>query len=99
MVGVAVYSGWKLWRRSSNVAGFNPGNLLWANVLILIGDALNAAAGTLARFFGLASSFWLIMAFGWIAFFTGVLLTGRRAAVSRPVNEIRDKSEMKGSTA
>ncbi len=99
VVGVAVYSGWKLWRRSSNVAGFNPRNLLWANVLILIGDALNAAAGTLARFFGLASSFWLIMAFGWIAFFIGVLLTSRRAVALRPVNEIRNKSEMKGSTA
>ena len=99
VVGVAVYSGWKLWRRQSSVAGFHPGNLLWANVLILIGDLLNAAAGTFARLFGLASSFWLIMASGWIVFFIGVILTGRRAVPGKPTKESRDTSEMKGSAA
>lgn len=88
VVGVAIYSGWKLWRRQASVAGFHPGNLLWANVLILIGDLLNAAAGTFARLFGLASSFWLIMASGWIVFFIGVLLTGRRRVTSKPDREI-----------
>ncbi len=78
VVGVAAYSGWKLWRRAKSVAGFDPRNLLWANILILVGDLLNAAAGTSARAFGLESSFWLIMALGWIAFFTGVVLTGKR---------------------
>lgn len=80
VVGVAAYSGWKLWRRAKSVAGFDPRNLLWANILILVGDLLNAAAGTSARAFGLESSFWLIMALGWIAFFTGVALTGKRKA-------------------
>jgi hypothetical protein len=78
VVGVAAYSGWKLWRRARSIAGFDPRNLLWANILILVGDLLNAAAGTSARAFGLESSFWLIMSLGWIAFFTGVVLTGRR---------------------
>jgi hypothetical protein len=83
VVGVAVYSGWKLVRRQSSVAGIQTSNLLWANVLILVGDLLNAAAGTFARFFGLESSFWLIMTFGWIVFFAGVLLASRRTATTR----------------
>ncbi|HEY3991432.1 MAG TPA: hypothetical protein VGM01_01010 [Ktedonobacteraceae bacterium] len=81
LVGVAAYSGWKLLRRQANVAGFQPGNLLWANVLILVGALFNAAAGTLARVFGLSSSFWLVMALGWIIFYLGVLLTSKRKTV------------------
>lgn len=96
VVGVAAYSGWKLLRRASSVAGFHPGNLLWANILILVGDLLNAAAGTSAKFFGLESSFWLVMALGWTAFYAGVILTGRRkvpsaARESRPEAPV-DKS-------
>jgi hypothetical protein len=83
LAGVAIYSGWKLLRRQASVAGFQPGNLLWANVLILIGALFNAAAGTLARAFGLASSFWLIMALGWIIFYLGVLMTSRRKRVMK----------------
>lgn len=79
VIGVAAYSGWKLVRRQSQVAGLHTVNLLWANVLILSGAVLNGAAGSLARFLGLQSTFWLIMAAGWIVFFIGVLLTGRRA--------------------
>lgn len=82
LVGVALYSGWQLLRRKSSVAGFHPGNLLWANVLILAGALFNGAAGTLARFFGLASSFWLVMALGWIIFYLGVLLTSKRRATT-----------------
>ncbi len=84
VVGVALYSGWKLIRRQSSVAGIQTVNLLWANVLILIGDLLNAAAGSLARFFGLQSSFWVIQAFGWTVFFAGVIIAGRRTTTSRP---------------
>jgi hypothetical protein len=80
VVGVALYSGWKLMRRQSSVAGIQTINLLWANVLILIGDLLNAAAGSLARFFGLQSSFWIIQALGWTVFFAGVLIASRRPA-------------------
>jgi hypothetical protein len=86
VVGVAVYSGWKLVRRQSNVAGIRTINLLWANVLILVGDLLNALAGTLSRFFSLESSFWLIMAFGWIVFFAGVLLASRRPITAKEVS-------------
>jgi hypothetical protein len=94
LAGVAIYSGWKLLRRQASVAGFTPGNLLWANVLILAGALFNAAAGTLARVFGLASSFWLVMALGWIIFYLGVLLTGKRrapAAHARPVQPTESK--------
>jgi hypothetical protein len=88
VVGVAIYSGWKLMRRQSSVAGFRPGHLLWANVLILIGDLLNASAGTNARAFGLSGTFWLIMSAGWIVFFVGVLLASRRAASSKADSEV-----------
>ena len=88
VVGVAIYSGWKLMRRQSSVAGFRPGNLLWANVLILVGDLLNASAGTIARAFGLSGTFWLIMSAGWIVFFAGVLLASRRAAISKSASEV-----------
>jgi hypothetical protein len=82
VVGVALYSGWKLIRRQSRVAGIQTINLLWANVLILAGDLLNAAAGSLARFFGLQSSFWIIQAFGWTVFFAGVLIASHRPATA-----------------
>src|ERR1700694_4406541 len=88
VVGVALYSGWKLIRRQSSVAGFRPGNLLWANLLILIGDLLNASAGTNARAFGQSGTFWLVMSAGWIVFFAGVLLASRRAATSKSTSEI-----------
>ncbi|HEV2580888.1 MAG TPA: hypothetical protein VGT44_08555 [Ktedonobacteraceae bacterium] len=80
VVGVALYSGWKLLRRASSAAGFQPGNLLWANVLILVGDLLNAYAGSSARGGLLVNSFWLVMALGWITFYAGVILIGRRRA-------------------
>ncbi len=86
VVGVALYSGWKLIRRQSSVAGIQTINLLWANVLILLGDLLNAAAGSLARFFGLQSSFWIIQAFGWTVFFAGVIIASRRPATSTQVS-------------
>jgi len=98
VVGVAAYSGWKLLRRAKSVAGFDPRDLLWANVLILVGDLLNAAAGTSARFFNLESSFWLIMALGWVAFFTGVLLTGKRKAPVATVQPARKDETIHDST-
>lgn len=79
VVGVAMYSGWQLMRRQGSIGGLRTSNILWANLLILVGDMLNAAAGTLARFLGLQSTFWLIMALGWIVLFVGVLLASRRS--------------------
>lgn len=82
LVGVAGYSGWQLLCHQASAAGWQPGRLLWANVLILVGALCNGAAGTLARVFGLASSFWLVMALGWIIFYLGVLLIGKRRAAA-----------------
>ncbi len=93
VAGVAIYSGWKLLRRQASVAGFRPLNLLWANVLILAGTLLIAVAGTLARFFGVESTFWLVMAVGWIVFFVGVLLTGRRARTAIPAKKDFEDAE------
>lgn len=90
VVGIAAYSGWKLYRRQSNIAGFHTSNILWANILILVGDLINAAAGTLARALGFESGFWVIMALGWIVFFVGVLLTSRRTSTVKPVAPVRD---------
>ncbi len=81
VAGVALYSGWQLLRRQKSLGGIQTGNLLWANVLIFVGDLLNGAAGTASRLFGLSSSFWLVMASGWIIFYLGVLLTARRKRV------------------
>jgi hypothetical protein len=93
VAGVAIYSGWKLLRRHTSVAGFRPLNLLWANVLILAGTLLIAVAGTLARFFGVESTFWLVMAVGWIVFFVGVLLTGRRSRAVVPAKKDFEDAE------
>jgi hypothetical protein len=83
VVGVALYSGWKLIRRQSSVAGIQTINLLWANVLIIVGVLLNAAAGTLASFFRFESSFWIIQACGWTVFYVGVLIASRRPSTSK----------------
>lgn len=88
VVGVAIYSGWKLLRRQSSVAGFRPVHLLWANLLILVGDLLNAFAGANARVFGQSGSFWLVMSAGWVVFFVGVLLASRRSAASKAAAEV-----------
>lgn len=96
VVGVALYSGWKLLRRQSDVRGIQTVNLLWANVLILAGDLLNAVAGTLARFLGVQGTFWLIMAVGWMIFFSGVILTSRR---SRPAQSPAANKDSVGAKA
>jgi len=96
LVGVALYSGWQLWRNWVGGSNSRAGNLLLGNVLILTGALLNAAAGTLARAFGLSSSFWLIMALGWIVFYLGVLFTGKRR---RSAREAQEQKEAEGSAA
>lgn len=94
VAGVALYSGWQLLRRRKSLGGFRVTNLLWANVLIFVGDLFNGAAGTLARLFGLSSLFWLIMAVGWIIFYLGVLLTGRqKQAASQPEQVVEAKQK------
>jgi hypothetical protein len=70
VVGVAVYSGWKLFVHQGS------GNLLWGNILILGGDLINAAAGSSARL-GIENIFWLVMTVGWIVFFAGVVFASR----------------------
>lgn len=90
VVGVAVYSGLKLLRRQSTIAGFRTSTILWANIFILVGDLINAAAGSLARVLGIESGFWVIMAFGWVIFFIGVLLASRRSRPAKPASTTRD---------
>jgi len=80
VVGVAIYSGWKLKLRQGT------SHLLWANVLILAGDLVNALAGTTARL-GVKNIFWLIMAFGWTIFFMGVLLASRSRSHNVPARQ------------
>jgi len=82
VAGVAAYSGWKLWKRQASVAGLQTRHLLLANILILAGTLLNGIAGSMARFLGIQHVFWLIMAVGWLVFFAGVVLTGRRSGRS-----------------
>lgn len=96
VVGVAIYSGWKLIRRQS--ANLYTSKFLWANVLIVVGVSLISYAGGGARVFGLEGSFWLIMAVGWLVLFVGVLLASRRAAVARTVGQVQ-ASEVKGGAA
>lgn len=78
--GVAIYSGWQLWRRQGSR------NLLWGNVLILAGDLIVAAAGANARL-AVNSIFWVVMATGWIVFFTGVLFASRSRSRANAPNE------------
>ena len=82
VAGVALYSGWKLKQRQTSIAGINTGTILWANACIFVGVVLIALAGSLAGFFGVESTFWLIMALGWIILFIGALLASRRSRVS-----------------
>ncbi len=77
VAGVAIYSGVQLLRRQGS------SNLLWGNVCILAGVLIIAYAGTNVRLLGGENTFWLIMAFGWIVFFVGVLFASRPR--TRPV--------------
>jgi hypothetical protein len=79
VAGVALYSGWKLKQRQVSIAGINTGTILWANACIFVGVLLIALAGSLAGFFGIESTFWLIMALGWIILFVGALLASYRS--------------------
>ena len=97
VVGVALYSGWKLLRRQSSLGGLSTSNILWANVLILVGDLLNGLAGTLARFLGLESTFWLVMSLGWVLFLAGVLLASQRSAAKTAAAPERDQKEYASS--
>lgn len=82
VAGVALYSGWKLKQRQASIAGINTGTILWANACIFVGVVLIALAGTLAGFFGVESTFWLVMTLGWIILFIGALLASRRSRTS-----------------
>src|SRR3989440_13093707 len=93
VVGVAIYSGWKLIQRQGT------SSLLWANVLILAGDLINAAAGTTARL-GVKNIFWLVMTLGWIVFFIGVLLAShRRSYTVSPKQDGKEKNVELGRSA
>ena len=81
VAGVALYSGWKLKQRQASIAGLNTGTLLWANACVFVGVIFIALAGSLAGFFGVESTFWLVMALGWIVLFVGAMLASHRSRV------------------
>jgi hypothetical protein len=88
VAGVALYSGWKLIRRQTNIAGLRTSSILLANIFIFTGAILNGVAGSLARFLELEKIFWLIMTVGWIVLFIGVLLASKRSHAPRSSSEI-----------
>ena len=98
VVGVAAYSGWKLWRRQSSMGELQTSNILWANLLILAGDLINGLTGIMARGLGIDSTFWPIMAVGWIVFFIGVVLASRRSRTTLPAPK-KDFAEVEKQVA
>ena len=100
VVGVAIYSGLKLYRHQQNIAGLRTSNILWANLLILLGDLVNAGAGSVARVLGFESGFWVLMAFGWVIFFVGVLLASRRSSAAKviPAKDFEDAEKRLASS-
>lgn len=71
VIGVALYSGWQLWKR--RIAG----RLVAANALIALGTYVISQAGGQARTGLGAGFFWVTMAIGWVVLFCGFLLTSR----------------------
>jgi hypothetical protein len=69
VIGVALYSGWNLWRRNGS------GRLVGANALIALGTIVISQAGGMARSGFGAGAFWLTMTVGWVVLFGGFLLT------------------------
>jgi hypothetical protein len=67
--GVAVYSGWQVWRRQGSQ------QFLAANCLIALGTLIIAEAGSTARLGLGVGLFWLTMAVGWVVLYGGFLLT------------------------
>ena len=84
--GVALFSGWQLYRRSGTR------RLVAANGLIALGTYVISQAGGQARTGFGASAFWLAMALGWIVLYGGFLCTfsprsepvGVRQSLQRP---------------
>jgi ABC-type multidrug transport system permease subunit len=74
--GVAVYSGWQVWRRRGSP------QFLAANCLIALGTLIIAEAGGTARLGLGVGLFWLTMAVGWVVLYGGFLLT---STLHRPV--------------
>jgi hypothetical protein len=69
VIGGAGYSAYRVWKRHS------PAQFLAANVLIAGGTLLASLAGTLARVTASGSSFWALLAAGFVVLFAGFLLT------------------------
>jgi hypothetical protein len=69
VIGGAGYSAYRVWKRHS------PAQFLAANLLIAGGTLLASLAGTLARVTSSGSSFWALLAAGFVVLFAGFLLT------------------------
>lgn len=82
VIGGAGYSTYRVWKRHS------PVRFLFANVLIATGTLLASLAGTLARVTASGSSFWGLLAAGFVVLFAGFLLTStpRRSTAPAPVS-------------
>lgn len=78
VIGGAIYSAWRTYRRQA------PLNFFFANVLIAAGTFLAAAAGAAADQGAFAGSFWVLLALGFVVLFCGFLLT----TVSRPAPRV-----------
>jgi hypothetical protein len=78
VVGVAVYSGWQLYRKHGSQ------RLVVANVLIAVGTYVISQAGGQARTGFGAGAFWLTMTVGWVILFGGFLCTFSLQRESRP---------------
>ena len=87
VAGVAIYSGWKLLRRQTSVAGFRPLNLLWANVLILCGDIIDCSSGDAGTLFR-RREYLLASDGGWLdCLFCGCVVNGSALTGGNPSKE------------
>jgi len=72
VIGGAIYSAYRLFRNHG------PVQLLAANILIATGTILASLAGTVDRTTGVESTFWSLLAAGFVVLFAGFLLTTRK---------------------
>lgn len=77
VIGVALYSAYKVMRRQA------PARFAAANVTIAVGTIIISEAGTSARL-GAPTTFWIVMAVGWVVIFAGFLMTTNLAALGAP---------------
>jgi hypothetical protein len=76
--------------------------MLWANICIISGAILNAAAGSIARLLGTDILFWLLLIVGWIVLLLGMGLANRRirpTTTNTPVPETPEATHAEEKSA